>query len=66
MHEIADQIAGTEPTGSGPAALSMTARPIQDALSLDNHYEMQEGRERMERIEGTISSWRMVIAELAT
>ncbi len=57
MRELADQIAGMGPTGFGSAALSMTAEPMQDALSLDNRNEMQEGRERREGTESARGEW---------
>jgi hypothetical protein len=63
MREIADQMDSTEPPDSGSAALSMTAEPMQDALSLDNRNEMQQGRERREGTKGTIGSQGMVLAE---
>ncbi len=65
MREIADQMDSTGPTGFGSAALSMTAEPMQDALSLDNRNETQEDRERREETKGTISSKGMVLAEPA-
>ena len=63
MRELTDQIAGTGLTGSGSAALSMIAKAMQDALSLDNRNEVQEGREHREELEGTTSSWRMVVVK---
>jgi hypothetical protein len=63
MRELAEQIAGTGPTGFGSAALSRTVEPVQIALSLDNRNEMQEGRERRKGIERTTSSPRMVVVK---
>jgi hypothetical protein len=63
MRETADQIAATEPTGSGPAALSRTAEPVQKALSLDMGCEMQDSRERPERHRESGGSDEKIVAE---
>jgi hypothetical protein len=60
MRDLSNQTDGTEPTGSGSTAPSMTAKPMQETPWLDRDCEMQE---RAEGIRETMRPKRGIVAE---